>query len=117
MDAIPFEDRNTLIQCLTNPEWRRRLPDWEVDLPRLIAEPAWKNLVKRLRQESELFERMWKEHDVSGERIVLKRYLHPDVGLLRFEFSYLYLGRRSEISLATLTPADEETAAKLPSSF
>ncbi|KFU81033.1 hypothetical protein BB31_11675 [Amycolatopsis lurida NRRL 2430] len=60
---------------------------------------------------------MWKEHDVSGERIVLKRYLHPDVGLLRFEFSYLYLGRRSEISLATLTPADEETAAKLPSSF
>ncbi|WP_410576114.1 helix-turn-helix transcriptional regulator [Amycolatopsis sp. lyj-108] len=128
IDAIPFEERNTLIQCLTNPEWRRRLPDWELNLPRAIAgfraamaghlaEPAWKNLVKRLRQESELFERMWKEHDVSSERIVLKRYLHPDVGLLRFEFSYLYLGRRSEISLATLTPADEETAAKLPSSF
>ncbi|RSN36975.1 XRE family transcriptional regulator [Amycolatopsis sp. WAC 04169] len=128
LDDIPFEERNTLIQCLTNPEWRRRLPDWELNLPRVvagfraamaehIAEPAWKNLVKRLRQESELFERMWKEHDVSTERIVLKRYLHPDVGLLRFEFSYLYLGRRSEISLATLTPADEETAAKLPSSF
>ncbi|RSM82402.1 XRE family transcriptional regulator [Amycolatopsis sp. WAC 01375] len=128
IDAIPFGERNTLIQCLTNPEWRRRLPDWELNLPRVIAgfraamaghlaEPAWKNLVKRLRQESELFERMWKEHDVSSERIVLKRYLHPDVGLLRFEFSYLYLGRRSEISLATLTPADEETAAKLPSSF
>ncbi|MFI9449308.1 helix-turn-helix transcriptional regulator [Amycolatopsis sp. NPDC052450] len=128
IDAIPFEERNTLIQCLTNPEWRRRLPDWELNLPRVIAgfraamaghlaEPAWKNLVKRLRQESELFERMWKEHDVSSERIVLKRYLHPDVGLLRFEFSYLYLGRRSEISLATLTPADEETAAKLPRSF
>ncbi|WP_152546886.1 helix-turn-helix transcriptional regulator [Amycolatopsis orientalis] len=128
VDAIPFEDRNTMVQCLTNPEWRRRLPDWETNLPRVVAgfraamaehltEPAWKNLVKRLRQESEVFERMWKEHDVSGDRIVLKRYLHPDVGLLRFEFSYLYLGRRSEISLATLTPADEETAAKLPSSF
>ncbi|WP_181775955.1 helix-turn-helix transcriptional regulator [Amycolatopsis pittospori] len=128
VDSVPFEDRNTLVQCLTNPEWRRRLPDWEVNLPRVVAgfraamaehlaEPAWKNLVKRLRQESELFERMWKEHDVSTERIVLKRYLHPDVGLLRFEFSYLYLGRRSEISLATLTPADEETAAKLPGSF
>ncbi|WP_410658635.1 helix-turn-helix transcriptional regulator [Amycolatopsis sp. lyj-112] len=128
VDSIAFEERNTMIQCLTNPEWRRRLPDWETNLPRVIAgfraamaehlaEPAWKNLVKRLRQESELFERMWKEHDVSSERIVLKRYLHPDVGLLRFEFSYLYLGRRSEISLATLTPADEETAAKLPGSF
>ncbi|ANN21379.1 transcriptional regulator [Amycolatopsis orientalis] len=128
VDAIPFEDRNTMVQCLTNPEWRRRLPDWEINLPRVVAgfraamaehltEPAWKNLVKRLRQESEVFERMWKEHDVSGDRIVLKRYLHPDVGLLRFEFSYLYLGRRSELSLATLTPADEETAAKLPSSF
>ncbi|WP_425266377.1 hypothetical protein [Amycolatopsis coloradensis] len=56
--------------------------------------------------------------DVDGATnlpLVLKR--HPDVGLLRFEFSYLYLGRRSKISPATLTPADEETAANLPSSF
>lgn len=99
-----------------------------MNLPRVVAgfrtamaehltEPAWKNLVKRLREESEFFERMWNQHDVSGERIVTKRYLHPDVGMLRFEFSYLYLGQRSEISLATLTPAGEETAAKLPSSF
>ncbi len=128
VDSIPFEERNTLIQCLTNPEWRRRLPDLDLNLPRVIAgfrasmaehlaEPAWKNLVKRLRAESETFERMWKQHDVSNERISLKRYLHPDVGLLSFEFSYLYLGRRSEVVMATLTPADDETAAKLPASF
>lgn len=128
VDSIPFEERNTLIQCLTNPEWQRRLPDMDINLPRVIAgfrsamaehlaEPAWKNLVKRLRAESELFERLWKQHDVSTERISLKRYLQPDVGMLRFEFSYLYIGRRSELLMATLTPADEETAAKLPTSF
>jgi transcriptional regulator with XRE-family HTH domain len=126
IDAIPFEDRNTLLQCLTNPQWRKVLPDYETNLPRMVAgfraamaehvaEPAWKNLVKRLRQESPVFERLWNQHDVSSARIMTKRFLHPDVGLLRFDFTYLFFGRHSETSMATYTPADEETAAKLPS--
>jgi transcriptional regulator with XRE-family HTH domain len=126
IDAIPFEDRNTLLQSLTNPQWRKVLPDWETNIPRMVAgfraamaehvaEPAWKCLVKRLRQESPVFERLWNQHDVSAARIMTKRFLHPDVGLLRFDFAYLYFGRHSETSMATYTPADEETAAKLPS--
>ncbi|WP_370945953.1 helix-turn-helix transcriptional regulator [Amycolatopsis sp. cg5] len=125
VDNLPFEDRNTLLQCLTNPEWRRRLPDWEINLPRVISsfraamaehltEPAWKCLVKRLRAESPLFEQVWDQHEVSAERILTKRFLHPEVGMLRFNFSYLYLGRRSEVMMATYTPADEDTAGKLP---
>jgi hypothetical protein len=42
-----------------------------------------------------------------------KRFLHPDVGLLHFEFAHLYFGRRSETIMTTYTPADAETAAKL----
>jgi hypothetical protein len=80
-----------------------------------VAEPAWKNLVKRLRQESPVFERLWNQHDVTSARVMTKRFLHPNVGLLRFDFAYLYFGRHSETSMATYTPADEETAAKLPS--
>ncbi|SDX36231.1 Helix-turn-helix domain-containing protein [Amycolatopsis xylanica] len=125
VDAIPFEERNTLLQCLTNPDWRRRLPDWEINLPRVIAgfraamaehltEPAWKCLVKRLREESPFFQQVWDQHDVSSERILTKRFLHPEVGMLRFNFAYLYLGRRSEIVMTTYTPADEDTAGKLP---
>jgi transcriptional regulator with XRE-family HTH domain len=125
VDAIPFEERNALLQTLTNPEWRKRLPDWETSVPRVVAafraamaehvaEPAWKCLVKRLRQESPVFEQLWNQHDVTAPRIMTKRFLHPDVGLLRFDFAYLYFGRRSESLMATYTPADEETAAKLP---
>jgi transcriptional regulator with XRE-family HTH domain len=124
VDSIPFDDRNTLLQCLTNAEWRKRLPDWETSIPRVVAgfraamaehvaESSWKCLVKRLRQESPVFEQLWNQHDVTSSRIMTKRFLHPDVGLLRFEFAYLYFGRRSEITMATYTPADEETAAKL----
>ncbi|MEU4518597.1 helix-turn-helix transcriptional regulator [Amycolatopsis sp. NPDC024027] len=128
VDAIPFGDRNTLVQCLLNPEWRKRMLDWEANIPRVIAsfraamadhvaEPAWKQLVKRLKAESPLFAELWPHHDVNSEPIRTKRYLHPDVGLLQFNFTYLYYGRRSEITVSTYTPADEETAAKLPLLF
>ncbi|MFD9888606.1 helix-turn-helix transcriptional regulator [Amycolatopsis sp. NPDC059027] len=128
VDAIPFEDRNTLVQCLTNPEWKARMLDWDSNIPRVVAkfrasmaehvaEPAWKSLVKRLKAESPLFEELWTRHDVNAEPILCKRYLHPEVGLLKFTFTYLYFGRNSEITLSAYTPADEETAAKLPTSF
>lgn len=124
VDAIPFEDRNTLVQCLLNPEWRKRLPDWETSFPRVVAgfraamaehvaESSWKCLVKRLRQESPVFEQLWNQHDVTSARVMTKRFLHPDVGLLQFDFAYLYFGRRSEITMATYTPANDETSAKL----
>ncbi|GAA4550231.1 helix-turn-helix transcriptional regulator [Amycolatopsis samaneae] len=128
VDSIPFEDRNTLVQCLTNPEWQARMLDWESNVPRVVAkfraamaehvaEPAWKSLVKRLKAESPLFAQLWTQHDVNAEPIQCKRYLHPEVGLLKFNFTYLYFGRHSEITLSAYTPDDEETAAKLPKSF
>ncbi|GAA3535804.1 helix-turn-helix transcriptional regulator [Amycolatopsis ultiminotia] len=128
VDTIPFEERNTLVQCLLNPQWRERTLDWEENLPRMIAafraamaehvaEPAWKSLVKRLKAESPLFADLWSRHDVNSEPIPIKRYRHPEAGLLTFRFTYLYTGRRSEVLVSTYTPADEETAAKLPKTF
>ncbi|MBB4687117.1 helix-turn-helix transcriptional regulator [Amycolatopsis jiangsuensis] len=128
VDAIPFEDRNTLVQCLLNPRWRERTLGWEENVPRMVAafraamaehvaEPAWKSLVKRLKAESPLFADLWSRHDVNAEPIPVKRYRHPEAGLLTFRFTYLYTGRRSEVLVSTYTPADEETAAKLPKTF
>ncbi|MFF0144544.1 helix-turn-helix protein [Amycolatopsis sulphurea] len=128
VDSIPFEDRNTLVQCLLNPKLRERLLDWEQNVPRSVAsfraamaehvgEPAWKALVKRLKAESPIFADLWSRHDVNSAAIPIKRYRHPEAGLLTFRFTYLYTGRRSEILMSTYTPADEETAAKLPAAF
>ena len=128
VDAIPLEDRNVLVQCLLNPDWRARTLDWETNAQRIVAgfraamaehvaEPSWKALVKRLEAESPLFKRLWNQHDVTGEPVRAKRYQHPEAGLLTFTVEHLYAGRRSEITVSTYTPADEETAAKVSLAF
>jgi transcriptional regulator with XRE-family HTH domain len=124
LDVLPFEDRNSLVQAFTNPAWRARIVDWEANGPRVVAqfranlaqhvtEQSWKCLVKRLRQESAEFERLWNQHDVRAPENFTKRYLNPEVGLLRLEYSQLWLGPRSEIKLTTYTPADEQTWQKV----
>ncbi|WP_020668977.1 helix-turn-helix transcriptional regulator [Amycolatopsis nigrescens] len=125
VDAMPFEERNSLRLCFTNRAWRARLPDFEESSPRVVAqfraamadhvaEPSWKNLVNRLLEESPEFAALWRQHEVQPHRNMLKRFLHPDAGLLRFNYTHLWFGRRSEMRLTTYSPADEETRAALP---
>jgi transcriptional regulator with XRE-family HTH domain len=125
VDSLPFEERNSTLQCFTNPRWQERLPDWEQGLARSvgqlrasmaehIAEPGWKSLVKRLREESPVFADLWDRHEVLPMHNLTKRFVHPEAGLLRFDYTHLWFGRRSETRLTSYTPADEETAAKLP---
>jgi transcriptional regulator with XRE-family HTH domain len=125
VDALPFEERNSILQCFTNPAWQARLPDWSeraagsvaqlrAQMAGHVSEPSWKALVKRLRQESPEFEALWRQHDVQPMRNLSKRFRHPDAGDLHLDYTHLWLGQRSEVRLTTFTPADDETAAKLP---
>lgn len=122
--SVPVEERNSMLLAFTNPRWRARLRDWEDGLPRSVAqfrasmaehvaEPGWKALVKRLRRESPEFEAIWNQHDVQPMRNLTKCFVHPEAGLLSFDYTHLWFGRRSEVRLTTYTPADSETAAKL----
>lgn len=124
VSSLPAEERNGVLQVFTNPEWRRRLPDWEDRSAQLVGqlrgamaehvgEPAWKSLIKRLRRESPEFEACWLRHEVRPMRNLTKRFRLPDLGVLNFEYTYLWLGRRSELRMTTYTPVDEETAKKL----
>ena len=126
VSSLPVEEHNGTLQVFTNPEWRRRLPDWEDRAGQLVGqlrgamashvgEPAWKSLIKRLRRESPEFEACWLRHEVRPMRNLTKRFRHPDLGVLNFEYTYLWLGRRSELRMTTYTPVDEETATKLRS--
>lgn len=123
-EDVPFEERNAMLQCFTNPDWQRRLPDWGDGMPRTVAQfrasmaehvgdPTWKALVKRLRAESAEFEALWNQHDVQPMRSVGKRIQHPQAGLLRFDTTHLWFGPRSEIRLTTFVPVDADTAARL----
>lgn len=124
IDDLPFEERNSVLQCFTNPEWRARLKDWDDSVPRAVAqlrammaehvaEPAWKHLVKRLHRESPEFAALWHRHDVQPMRNLTKRIQHPAAGLLSFNYTHLWFGRHSETRMTTHVPADEETERKL----
>jgi hypothetical protein len=123
VDELPFEDRNTMLQCFLG-RWEDRMPDWHGHKARAVAQlrasmadqvtnPSWKALVKRLRRESAEFDALWSQHDVTAPRNWTKRFLHPDAGLLQFHTTYLWLTPNPEIRFASYTPADAETADKL----
>jgi transcriptional regulator with XRE-family HTH domain len=123
VDELPFEERNTMLQCFLG-RWEERMPDWPGHKARAVAQlraamadrvsdPNWKALVKRLRRESADFDALWSQHDVTAPRNWTKRFLHPDAGLLQFHTTYLWLTPNPEIRLASYTPADAETADKL----
>ncbi|WP_326953628.1 MULTISPECIES: helix-turn-helix transcriptional regulator [unclassified Amycolatopsis] len=124
LDDVPFEDRNLLLLMFTSARWRARVLDWEDAATRLAgrfragmashaADSSRKTLVKRLRQDSPDFVRLWEQHDVRAPENFTKRYLHPEVGLLTLDYTQLWLGERSELKLTTYTPADDETWAKV----
>jgi transcriptional regulator with XRE-family HTH domain len=124
VSKLPFDDRNALSLAFTNPDWRRSLVDWDDSCPRLVsqfraamanhvAEPSWKHLVKRLRSRSPEFDAMWSQHEISSPENLTKRFLHPVVGLMRLDFTHLWLGPRSELVMKSYSPADAETAEKL----
>lgn len=124
LDALPYEDRNILWLIFTDPVWREALPDWP-ETSRLcvakyraamvehLAEPAWKALVKRLQQASPDFAALWDRHEVVQPENRTKRFLNPEVGLLTFDFTHLWLGPRPGPRLVTYTPADAATRERL----
>jgi len=126
--SLPVEERNATLQMFTNRAWRERLLDWEERADQMvgqlrgamaehIGEPAWKSLIKRVRRESPEFDERWQRHEVRPMRNLTKRFRHREAGVLNFDYTYLWLGRRSELRMTTYTPADEETATKLRLGF
>jgi hypothetical protein len=121
---IPFEDRNSLWRVFTRPECRAAMLDWEEGTRRMVAEyraamaehvsePAWKCLVSRLTKASPEFAEIWDRHEVASPENLTKRYLHPEAGLLKLNYTHLWLGQRLGTRMTTYTPADKQTEARL----
>jgi hypothetical protein len=121
---VPFEDRNSLWRMFTSPRCRAGMLDWEEGTRRMVAEyrsamaahvaePAWKCLVSRLTKLSPEFTELWERHEVASPENLTKRYLHPEVGLLRLNYTHLWLGQRLGTRMTTYTPADDETHERL----
>jgi transcriptional regulator with XRE-family HTH domain len=124
LGELPFEERNSLWRMFTVASCRAATLDWEEGTRRMVAEyraamadhtaePAWKCLVSRLTKASPEFTALWERHEVASPENLTKRYLHPEVGLLRLNYTHLWLGQRLGTRMTTYSPADEETSERL----
>ncbi len=92
-------DRNTLIAMFTNPATRRLFgASWAEEAKRMLAQfrathdlwagdPAFRQLLERLRLGCAEFSRWWDDHDVKGSVAGRKSLSHPKKGRLRFEYA------------------------------
>ena len=78
-----------------------------------VADPTWKGLIARLLRASPEFAEVWERHDVQSPETSVKRCKHPDVGLLKLEFTYLWLDRRLGTRVDVYTPTCERTRFRL----
>jgi hypothetical protein len=120
LDALPYEERNTLWIMFTKRSTARCFVDGDQAKPRMvaqlraamaehIADPAWKCLVKRLQQSSAEFRELWSRHEVAEPENARKRLLHRDLGLLQFNYLNTWLAPRAGLRLVSYLPADDAT--------
>ena len=93
------EDRNILISMLTNRATRRLFgASWADEAKRMVAQfrathdlwagdPAFEELLDRLRRGSPEFEGWWRDHDIRGVAAGRKSMSHPKKGSLKFEYA------------------------------
>ncbi len=124
LSDVPFEERNSLWRVFTSDRCRACILDWEEGTRRMVAEyraamaehlaePAWKCLVSRLTKASPEFAELWERHEVASPENLTKRFLHPDVGLLKLNYTHLWLGQRLGTRMTTYTPADADSLDRL----
>ncbi|KAB7739691.1 helix-turn-helix domain-containing protein [Parvibaculum sedimenti] len=114
---LPEEDRNTLICILTNPVTRRLFGEsWASEAERMVAQfrathdlwagdPAFVDLLDRLRQGCPEFESWWGAHDIGSVIAGQKVLNHPKKGALRFEYASFQSNDDPALKLVIYTPA------------
>ncbi|MFF7247305.1 helix-turn-helix transcriptional regulator [Embleya sp. NPDC008237] len=123
---LPPEERNIVWWTLVAPEARTRLVDWEVEAVGALArfraaadhhpgDPAFADLIRRLRAAGPEADAWWPRHDVSALSSGRKRLRHPLLGRLDLTHVVLQVADRPDQKIVTFTaePAQRERIAEL----
>ncbi|MEH2251083.1 helix-turn-helix transcriptional regulator [Nostoc sp.] len=114
-DRLAEEDRNILTYVLTDPNARRLFgATWADEAKRMVAQfrttydfwagdPAFLDLLERLRQGSPEFVIWWEAHDIRNVATGQKLLNHPKKGLLRFEYATFQANDDPGLKLAIYT--------------
>jgi transcriptional regulator with XRE-family HTH domain len=113
---LPEADRNTLISVLTTPQGRRLFGDsWADQAQRMVAQfrathdlwagdPAFVELLDRLRRGCPEFQGWWETHDIRSGGAGLKQLSHPTRGKLRLEHAAFQSNDDPALKLVIYTP-------------
>lgn len=113
---MPEEDRNTLICVLLNPATRRLFgASWAEEARRMVAQfrkthdlwagdPAFVQLLERLRRGCPEFATWWKAHDIRDVAAGRKRMVHPKKGVLHFQHASFQCNDEPGLKLVIYTP-------------
>lgn len=116
-DRLPEADRNTLICVLTNPHTRRLFGDgWAEEAKRMVdqfrathdlwaGDPAFLDLLARLRAGCAEFQGWWEAHDVRNVAAGRKSLTHPRHGVVRFDYVTFQANDDPALKLVIYTPA------------
>lgn len=113
---LPEDDRNILICMLTNAKTRRLFgAGWAHEAKRMVAEfrathdhwagdPAFLDLVARLRQGSPEFVTWWEAHDIRSVAAGRKMLSHPQKGSINFEYATFQANDDPALKLVIYAP-------------
>lgn len=110
-------DRNILVFMFIEPNSRRLFGgNWTSEARRMIAlfrathdlyadDPAFVELVERLRAHSAEFAKWWNAHDIRGGASGQKVLIHPERGAQRYDYATFQVNDDPALKLAIYTPA------------
>ena len=118
-DKLVGEDCNILISVLTRPAARKLFgAAWADQAKRMVAQfrathdlwaddPAFHDLLQKLRKGCPEFSVWWKTHDVRGTAAGIKRLNHPKKGTLSFEHASFQSNDDPSLRVVIYTPVQE----------
>jgi transcriptional regulator with XRE-family HTH domain len=122
---MPCIHKNTLWCCITEPSAREKFPEYEQEMPYLVArlraayarhvgDPDWEEDIRRLSSLSEEFTGLWARHEVTDAEPRIRTFIHPKAGPVTFAVTEFEIPVLPEARLTVYTPADEQTRTRLP---
>jgi transcriptional regulator with XRE-family HTH domain len=123
--SLPCVHKNTLWCCVTEPTARDKFPQYDEEVPYLVArmraayarhvgDPDWEEDIRRLCGMSREFADLWARHEVAEPEPRVRTFIHAVAGPLTFTASELEIPVMPGTRVTVYTPADERTRAGLP---
>ncbi len=125
IEAQPGLRGNCLLAAFGEPDWRLAYGEryeevcrgmvarFRANMARHLGEPGWDELVERLTAMSPLFAELWESRQVQRTDGLIKVFNNQHVGILRMQFTTLWLDQQRDTRMVMVTPGDDLSAARL----